>query len=45
LRAGSHHGPLALGVDAHGIDLSVAMIEQARRLFPGGSYQVGTCGN
>ena len=30
-----------LGVDAHGIDLSSAMIEQARRLFPGGSYQVG----
>lgn len=31
----------ALGVDAHGIDVSPAMIEQARLLFPDGSYQVG----
>jgi hypothetical protein len=29
------------GADATGIDLSPAMVEVARRRFPGGSYQVG----
>ncbi|ABL82284.1 MULTISPECIES: DUF480 domain-containing protein [unclassified Nocardioides] len=29
------------GVDAHGIDLSPAMVAEARRRFPDGSYEVG----
>lgn len=31
----------AAGADAHGLDLSPEMVEQARARFPGGSYAVG----